>query len=195
VTSSDLRDPVRTYTPEEDERLARNLRELTQRLYEGEFRNRRVDVALLQDLHRALFAGVRDHAGRIRRSDFGQEFLSFGPNRSEHRSRVVERLAETFDRLLRSIASFDASPDDPTYERSAFQTALWVHAELIRIHPFEDGNGRCSRLIMNCVLLRLGLLPVAFEVVKYEYFDCLNQYFERNRIEPLLDLALRIYGA
>lgn len=77
MTAPDLRDPVRTYTPEEEAQLARTLRDLTGQLFEGGLRARRADVALLQDLHGTLFAGVRDHAGRIRRSDFGQEFLSF----------------------------------------------------------------------------------------------------------------------
>jgi fido (protein-threonine AMPylation protein) len=193
VISADRPDPVRTFTAEENERLASNLREVTRRLFRGEFRDRRADLALLQALHGATFGGVRDHAGRIRRADFGQEFLSFGPNRSEHRSLVEARVSEVFDRLRKSIASFDDNPDDPTYERNAFHTALWVHAELIRIHPFEDGNGRSSRLVMNWILLRLGLRPVSFEVVKYEYFDCLNQYFELGHIDALVDLALRLY--
>ena len=35
-----------------------------------------------------------------------------------------------------------------------------VHAELVGIHPFIDGNGRTSRLVMNLILLRAGL-PIA----------------------------------
>jgi len=34
------------------------------------------------------------------------------------------------------------------------------HHELIRIHPFDDGNGRVVRLLVNYVLLRAGLLPL-----------------------------------
>lgn len=35
-----------------------------------------------------------------------------------------------------------------------------LHHEFIRIHPFDDGNGRVVRLLLNFVLLRLGLLPL-----------------------------------
>ena len=35
-----------------------------------------------------------------------------------------------------------------------------LHHEFIRIHPFDDGNGRVVRLVVNYVLLRAGLLPL-----------------------------------
>lgn len=34
--------------------------------------------------------------------------------------------------------------------------AAYLHDELVRIHPFIDGNGRTSRLLMNLYLLRKG---------------------------------------
>ncbi len=77
----------------------------------------------------------------------------------------------------------------------AFHLAAWSHAELIRIHPFEDGNGRCGRLLMDWVLIRLGLRPVPVEVVKAEYLACLNEYFLTKDLQPLIDLLLRIYPA
>jgi Fic family protein len=40
-----------------------------------------------------------------------------------------------------------------------FLAALF-HYRFIRIHPFDDGNGRIARLIMNYVLMRKGFPPV-----------------------------------
>lgn len=34
--------------------------------------------------------------------------------------------------------------------------AAYLHDELVRIHPFIDGNGRTSRLLMNLYLIRYG---------------------------------------
>ncbi|MGK2941708.1 MAG: Fic family protein [Immundisolibacter sp.] len=35
-----------------------------------------------------------------------------------------------------------------------------LHHDFIRVHPFDDGNGRVVRLLLNFVLLRAGLLPL-----------------------------------
>jgi Fic family protein len=41
------------------------------------------------------------------------------------------------------------------------ETAFTAHRRLVEIHPFNDGNGRTTRLLMNLVLLRGGYPPVA----------------------------------
>jgi Fic family protein len=67
-----------------------------------------------------------------------------------------------------------------------------VHAEAIRIHPFEDGNGRSTRALLNWILVRLGLRPIAFDIVKQEYLACLNHYYSTGDIQPLIDLCIRL---
>jgi len=47
-----------------------------------------------------------------------------------------------------------AAPDTP-------ETAFTAHRRLVEIHPFNDGNGRAARLLMNLVLIRGGYPPVA----------------------------------
>jgi Fic family protein len=41
------------------------------------------------------------------------------------------------------------------------EIAFAAHRRLVEIHPFNDGNGRTARLLMNLVLLRGGYPPVA----------------------------------
>ncbi|KAH8345375.1 hypothetical protein KR084_008274, partial [Drosophila pseudotakahashii] len=38
--------------------------------------------------------------------------------------------------------------------------AALAHYKLVHIHPFIDGNGRTSRLLMNTLLMRAGYPPV-----------------------------------
>lgn len=40
-------------------------------------------------------------------------------------------------------------------------TAFMAHKRLVDIHPFEDGNGRTARLLMNLILLRCGFPPAS----------------------------------
>lgn len=56
--------------------------------------------------------------------------------------------------------------------------AATLHRDFIFIHPFEDGNGRTARLIMNHALLSKGYPPVIIPVAfKHEY----NQALENSR--------------
>ena len=54
--------------------------------------------------------------------------------------------------------------------------AALLHGELVKIHPFVDGNGRTSRLVMNLSLMNSGYLPVIVKKEKrLEYYDVLDK--------------------
>jgi Fic family protein len=56
------------------------------------------------------------------------------------------------------------------------ETAFEAHRRLVEIHPFNDGNGRTARLLMNLVLLRGGYPPVAVRPEdRLEYIRSLQQ--------------------
>lgn len=190
MTIEDTEDHVRIYSAVEDERLARQLFSVGEDCYAG--RLWPVSIERLREIHGRLFEGVRGHAGHFRGHAYGDEHLTFGPNRSVHRDRVQLELDEVFQKLERSIRSFLEHPDDPSYERGAVHVAVWAHAEVVRIHPFLDGNGRTSRVLMNAVLVGLGLPPIAVEAVKQEYNEALNLYFRSKDLQVLIDLMLRL---
>lgn len=37
---------------------------------------------------------------------------------------------------------------------------IYAHYEFIRIHPFNNGNGRTGRILMNLVALKFGYQPL-----------------------------------
>jgi Fic family protein len=56
------------------------------------------------------------------------------------------------------------------------QTAFDAHRELVGIHPFQDGNGRTGRLLMNLILLRGGYPAIAVRPEdRIVYLDTLQQ--------------------
>ena len=50
----------------------------------------------------------------------------------------------------------------PKTMSEVFDLAAWVHMSLVKIHPFEDGNGRLARILMNTELKRFGYHSVVF---------------------------------
>lgn len=55
------------------------------------------------------------------------------------------------------------------------ELAAVFHYRFIRIHPFEDGNGRVARLLMNYILLRQGYPMIIIKSNdKNAYLDALN---------------------
>lgn len=54
--------------------------------------------------------------------------------------------------------------------------AFDAHFDLVTIHPFYDGNGRTSRLLMNYLQLYFGLpMSIVFKEDKAAYFEALQQ--------------------
>jgi Fic family protein len=56
------------------------------------------------------------------------------------------------------------------------QITAQLHYDFVRIHPFDDSNGRTSRLLMNYVLIRYGFPPVVIKSSdKKNYLTALNK--------------------
>jgi Fic family protein len=59
--------------------------------------------------------------------------------------------------------------------RHPVERAARLHCDLVKIHPFVDGNGRTARLLMNLELMKSGfpaaILPLERRLVYYETLD------------------------
>jgi Fic family protein len=101
----------------------------------------------IRNLHRLVMqrsdpdaAGRYANRGRYVETDSGRHHF---PSPAE-----VPALMGDFARWLGAAA---ATPE----------TAFTAHRRLLEVHPFNDGNGRTARLLMNLVLLRGSYPPVA----------------------------------
>ena len=72
------------------------------------------------------------------------------------------------------------------------EAAFTAHLRLVDIHPFNDGNGRTARLLMNLILIRGGYPPVAVRPEdRLEYIRSLQQEQARQGAASLHALLYR----
>ena len=77
------------------------------------------------------------------------------------------------------------SPD--IYEQ--YKLSFIAHLKLVTIHPWVDGNGRMSRLIMNHLQHEFGLVPSkVLKENKGDYIEALKKSQEEESEVPFLEL-------
>ncbi len=95
-------------------------------------------------LHKRMFGDVWTWAGTQRRRE-----TNIG---------VAPSLIATQCRLLFDDAGF-------WHEQQAFgqdELAARVHCRLVSIHPFPNGNGRCTRMVADVYLASIGAQPFSW---------------------------------
>jgi Uncharacterized conserved protein len=66
-----------------------------------------------------------------------------------------------------------------------YNVSFDAHLDLVTIHPWVDGNGRTSRMVMNQLQYEMGLVPV--KIIKedrVEYIEALEASREEDSYEP-----------
>lgn len=71
------------------------------------------------------------------------------------------------------------------------ERAAWIHAEFVKIHPFQDGNGRTARLLLNYSLLLDDYPPINIKKDNVEeYFASLEEYSLYGNLEKFENLVM-----
>lgn len=65
--------------------------------------------------------------------------------------------------------------------------AFEFHYRFVRIHPFDDGNGRMARILMNFILMQNRLPPVIVETEKKDGYLSSLQQADADNIEVLFE--------
>lgn len=72
-------------------------------------------------------------------------------------------------------------------ETNAVLLAAEFHYRFVRIHPFDDGNGRLARLLMNFVLMKNGFPPVIIKNEDKDNYIAVLEQADFAILEPFLD--------
>lgn len=112
------------------------------------------NLAYLYELHSLALAHLYEFAGRLRTVD-----MSKGGFRFPSAFHLPQTIA-TFEKehLLNLPLNYELESD-------LINDIGRVHAELLFIHPFRDGNGRTARLLANLMALRVRDEPLDFRTL------------------------------
>ncbi len=111
----------------------------------------------------------------------GRSYMAF--------QKVPDKLATFCEDLNKRRRAVDAGDAAAVYELS-----FWAHYELVTIHPWADGNGRTSRLLMNLLQMEYGVLPTkVLKEDKVEYIQALIDTREEGNINIFVDCMTELH--
>ena len=125
---------------------------------------------LIKEAHRILMNNLyTEDKVKINAGEYRQYMVGSGVT---HTYPDYESIPSTMERIVREYTQRCGDP-----QQDAFALAGWLLFELLAIHPFEDGNGRLSRLLWCYSLLKDGLpFPVTpFPEHRKAYKNCIQR--------------------
>lgn len=144
--------------------------------------HQKIDKDWMLFLHKMLLTNIRDDiAGRFRKQ---HEYVRV----STHIAPAPEHIEAMLDTLLLDHTS--------THNVHFLEKISRFHLEFEHIHPFNDGNGRIGRVLMNYQLMQLGFPPIIIrDKEKDLYYASFKEYRDSNKtkstgMDRVLSLAL-----
>ena len=135
----------------------------------------------IKEIHALILHGIdRENAGRYRTVPV----MISGSTHMPPQPYLIEKQMEDF--ILR-FKQMEAEKVHPVL------IAAYLHDELVRIHPFIDGNGRTSRLLMNLYLLRNGYVIITLKGsndAKVNYYKALEMSHTEQLPEDFQKLVI-----
>ena len=79
---------------------------------------------------------------------------------------------------------------------AAYRLSFIAHFRLVSIHPWADGNGRMSRLVMNMLQWEFSLIPMkVLKEQKAEYIQALNDTRDKEDETIFPNVMLRLHNS
>lgn len=141
---------------------------------------REISIDLMFFLHKMLLTGINDDvAGRFRK---GNEYVRVGSFVAIAPEHIEKRMQELLVTCSSDLSSY------------FLESIARFHLEFETIHPFNDGNGRLGRVLMNYQLLRLGFPRIIIrqkeKQIYYRAFEAYRNDKKTQLMEKVLTLAL-----
>lgn len=145
----------------------------------------RFTATRIREIHRRWLGKIYSWAGEYRSVNIAKSDFMFAAA-----SEVPRLMRELEQGPLRTYTPLRADAIDAQSAALAV-----VHAELILIHPFREGNGRCARVLATLVALQAGLPPLDFSGIegkeKRRYIGAIHAAMARD-YEPMQEIFKRV---
>ena len=134
----------------------------------------------IRNIHQLILKNIDDeNAGRYRQQNV---LISGATTNPPDHTLLNDKMAQFIDWY-----NTDAHTLHP------IERAAKVHADFVGIHPFIDGNGRTSRLLMNLELMKAGYPPSVITVEnRLAYYEALDQWMAYGNSEPFNNLVAAV---
>jgi cell filamentation protein len=157
----------------------------TERLIDETGQDHRFTSEDIRRMHRLWLGDIYEWAGEYRQVNVTKGDFPFAA-------------AEQIPRLMREFEQGPLREFTPCQFANAADQAralAVVHAELILVHPFREGNGRCARLLAMLMGLQAGLPALDFGGVrgkeKQRYIAAIHAAMDRN-YAPMMTVFDRV---
>lgn len=107
-----------------------------------------ISTALILDIHKTAFEELYDWAGKWRTVNVAVGLLT-----PPQPPQLIHLMYQFINNLNYKI-SISKTQDE------IIETLIYAHYEFVKIHPFNNGNGRTGRLLMNLVTMKFGYKPL-----------------------------------
>lgn len=137
------------------------------------------------DMHKVWLGDIYEWAGQYRSVNISKDDFAFAMVAQ------IPKLMTQFE--TEQLAKY--TPCNYSDRNYVVKALAEVHVELVLIHPFREGNGRCSRILASIMALQAGLPVLDFSLItgskKIDYFTAVQIGMDRN-YEPMEQLLSEI---
>jgi Fic family protein len=145
-----------------------------------------LSVEIIREIHRIVFKNSKPFAGLFRPRGL-EVVVSNGFGEIAHRGAPSTHVIELLEELTEWYNKYKS-------KYPPILLAAVVHNQFENIHPFQDGNGRVGRILINNILLKHKIPPVDITLEKrIEYYHTLQEYENNQNIRPTIELLLKEY--
>jgi Fic family protein len=145
-----------------------------------------VSVELIKRIHGIVFKNSKPYAGQLRPKGI-EVVVRDGLGNIVHEGAPSEKVPELLKELVQWYSKHQK-------KYPPLLLAAVVHNQFENIHPFQDGNGRVGRIMMNNILIKHSFPPVNIELTKRKkYYKSLQEYENNHDIRPTIEFLLEEY--